>query len=223
LFATTFRVGWDSSIFGPYFVAGAFMVGAGAVVVAMYILTKIYPRYDQYITEKHFDRMGILLVLLSLVYLYFNINEYMVPGYKMKAEDASYLTELFVGKYALMFWSVQICGMVLPIIMLTFKKFRKPFPIFIISVCVIVGAWFKRFLIVIPTLLHPFLPLQEVPEKYKVYIPTFAECSITIASLAGVLLIITVFIRYFPIISIWEVAEERGIGHDIIYKHLNDK
>ena len=223
LFASTFRPGWDSTIFGPYFIAGAFMVGAGAVIVAMYVLVRSFPRYDQYITDKHFDRMGILLVLLSLVYLYFNVNEYMVPGYKMKEEDAGYLTELFVGKYALMFWSVQIFGMILPIIFLLFKKFRRPFPIFIISICVVVGAWFKRFLIVIPTLLHPFLPMQEVPDKFKVYIPTFAEWSITIASLAGALLIITIFVRYFPIISIWEIAEERGIGHDVIYKHLNEK
>ena len=223
LFATTFRPGWDSSIFGPYFVAGAFMVGAGGVIAAMYILVRFYPRYDQYITDKHFDRMGKLLVMLSLVYLYFNINEYMVPGYKMKTEEAAYLTELFVGKFAPMFWAVQILGMVLPIILLLFSKFRRPFPLFIISILVIVGAWFKRFLIVIPTLLHPSLPMQEIPEKFKVYIPTFAEWSITCASLAGALLIITVFVRYFPIISIWEVAEERGIGHDVIYKHLNEE
>ncbi len=222
LFATTFRPGWDSTNFGAYFVAGAFMVGAGAVIAAMYVLIKFYPRYDQYITDKHFDRMGKLLVLLSLVYLYFTVNEYMIPGYKMKGEEAAHLTELFVGKYALMFWSVQIFGMIIPIILLMFKKFRRPFPMFVIAICVIVGAWFKRFLIVIPTLLHPFLPMQEISESAKSYSPTYPEWSITFASLAGALLIITVFIRYFPIISIWEVAEERGIEHDVIYKHLNE-
>ncbi|MGP8216310.1 MAG: NrfD/PsrC family molybdoenzyme membrane anchor subunit [Bacteroidia bacterium] len=222
LFATTYRPGWDSTIFGPYFVAGAFMVGAAAVIAAMYVFVRFYPRYDQYITDKHFDRMGMLLVLLSLIYLYFNVNEYMVPGYKMKGEEADYLTELFIGKFAPMFWSVQILGMIVPIILLMFRRFRRPFPIFIISIFVIVGAWFKRFLIVIPTLLHPFLPMQEIPEKYKVYAPTYPEWSITFASLAGVLLVITFFVRFFPIISIWEVAEERGISHDVIYKHLNE-
>lgn len=223
LFATTFRPGWDSTNFGAYFVSGAFMVGAGGVIAAMYVLVRFYPRYNQYITDKHFDRMGKLLVLLSLVYFYFTVNEYMIPGYKMKGEEAAHLTELFVGKFALMFWGVQIFGMILPIILLLFKRFRRPFPMFIIAICVIVGAWFKRFLIVIPTLLHPFLPMQEISESSKIYMPTFEEWSITLASLAGALLIITVFVRYFPIISIWEVAEERGIGHDVIYKHLNEK
>jgi Ni/Fe-hydrogenase subunit HybB-like protein len=222
LFESTYRPGWDSTNFGAYFVAGAFMLGAGGVTAAMYILVKFNPAYRQYITDKHFDRMGKLQVLLCLVYLYFSINEYFIPGYKMKGEEAAHLTELFVGKFALMFWSVQIIGMILPTIFLFFKRFRRPFPMFIISICVIVGAWFKRYLIVIPTLLHPFLPLQEISEASKVYHATLEEWSITFASLAGALLIITVFIRYFPIISIWEVAEERGVDHDIIYKHLND-
>ncbi len=223
LFEATFRPGWDSTNFGPYFVAGAFMVGAGAVIAAMYVLVRFYPNYNKFITDLHFDRMGKLLVLVSLVYLYFTVNEYMMPAYKMKAEESAHLKELFYGKYAIMFWSVQIFGMIIPVFLLFFKRFRQPFPLFIIAICVIVGAWFKRFLIVIPTLLHPFLPLQEVSEASKVYAPTFAEWSITCASLAGVLLIITAFVRYFPIISIWEVAEERGIDHDVIYKHLNDK
>ena len=223
LFETTYRPGWDSTNFGAYFVSGAFMLGAGGVIAAMYILVRFNPTYEQYITDKHFDRMGRLLVLLSLIYFYFTINEYMMPGYKMKGEESAHLTELFVGKYAFMFWSVQIVGMIIPIILLFFKYFRRPFPMFLISICVIVGAWFKRFLIVIPTMLHPFLPVQQIPEAAKVYVPTFEEWSITIASLAGALLIITVFVRYFPIISIWEVAEERGISHQVIYEHLNEK
>jgi molybdopterin-containing oxidoreductase family membrane subunit len=223
LFATTYRPGWDSTNFGAYFVSGAFLVGAGGVIAGMYIFTRFYDRYDQYITDKHFDRMGKLLVLLSLVYMYFTINEYLVPGYKMKAEETAHLRELFSGKYAPMFWAVQVFGMVIPVIVLLFKKGRRPLPMFIIAVMVVVGAWFKRYLIVIPTLLHPLLPMQETPEAWSHYVPTLKEWSITLGSLSGALLIITIFVRYFPVISIWEVAEERGISHDTIYKHLNEK
>ena len=221
LFATTYRPGWDSTNFGAYFVAGAFMVGAAAVIVGMFVIRKFYNRYDEYITDKHFDRMGRLLVLLSLVYLYFSVNEYFIPGYKMKGEEAEHLRTLFVGHYAPLFWSVQIFGMIIPIIVLLFKRGRKPGPIFVMATLVVIGAWFKRYLIVIPTMLHPFLPLQQIPESAKHYTATLAEWSITGASLAGALLVITLFIRYFPIISIWELAEERNIPHDTIYKHLN--
>ncbi len=218
LFATTFRAGWDSTNFGPYFVSGAFMVGCAGVIAVMYVLRDHY-KLQKYITYKHFDNMGKLLVLLSLVYLYFNINEYLVPGYKMKVVEGEHLKTLFSGEYAPMFWSVQVLGMIIPICVLLFKKGRMPKVLFVVSLLVVVGAWFKRFLIVTPTLLHPFIPIQHVPETWKHYSPTWQEWSITGASLAGALLVITIFVRLFPIIPIWEVAEERNISNDQL---LND-
>lgn len=215
LFATTYRAGWDSTNFGPYFVSGAFMVGCAGVIAVMYVLRNHY-NLQKYITEKHFDNMGKLLVLLSLIYLYFNINEYLVGGYKMKVAEGAQLFDLFVGRFAPMFWLVQVGGMLIPIVVLLFTKGRKPIPIFIISLMVVVGAWFKRFLIVTPTLLHPFIPMNSVPEKWTHYSPTFAEWSITCASLAGALLIITIFVRLFPVIPIWEIAEEQNIEHDML-------
>lgn len=210
LFATTLRPGWDSSNFGPYFVSGAFMLGAGAVIVAMYIFRKFY-RLDAYFTDDHFDKMGKLLVLLSLVYLYFNINEYFIPAYKMKPHEIEHLNELFYGEYAPLFWLVQIGGMILPIVVLLFKKGRRPLTLAIISVLVIVGAWFKRFLIVIPTLSHPFIPMDRIPEAWQHYSPTLPEWFITIGTLAGALLIVTALVRIFPIIPIVETAEEKQI------------
>ena len=212
LFATTLRPGWDSSDFGPYFVSGAFMVGAGGVIAAMYIFRTHYTNWEKYLTDKHFDYMGRLLVLLSLVYLYFNINEYFVPAYKMKGQEAEHLKALFFGRYAPLFWSVQIFGMVIPIIALLFRKGRKPLPMFLISILVIVGAWFKRFLIVIPTLSHPYIPMDRVPESWQHYLPTFKEWSITAGTLAGALLIITLLARLFPPIPLVETIDEANMG-----------
>lgn len=213
LFATTLRPGWDSNNFGPYFVSGAFMVGAGAVIAAMYIFRTHYSNWEKYLTDKHFDFMGKLLVLLSLVYLYFNINEYFVPAYKMKGQEAEHLKALFFGDYAPLFWAVQILGMVVPIILLMFPKGRKPLPIFLISILVIVGAWFKRFLIVIPTLSHPYIPMDRVPESWKHYMPTLQEWCITAGTLAGALLVITLLARIFPPIPVVETMEEADPNH----------
>ena len=208
LFATTLRAGWDSTDFGPYFISGAFMVGAGTVIAAMYILRKFY-KLEHFITDTHFDQMGKLLVLLSLVYLYFNINEYFIPAYKMKGSESAHLHELFTGIYAPMFWSVQIGGMIIPIVLLLFHKERKPLPMFIISIMVIVGAWFKRFLIVIPTLNHPYFPMdRNASEAWRHYSPTVAEWFITAGTLAGALLIITLLVRFFPIVPVEETIEE---------------
>jgi len=208
LFASTYRPGWDSTNFGPYFVAGAFMVGAAAVIAAMFLFRKFY-RLEQYFTLKHFDYMGKLLVMLSLVYLYFNINEYFIPAYKMKGGESELLDSLLYGSYAPLFWSVQVFGMIVPVIVLLFKKGRRPLPLFIISTLVIIGAWFKRFLIVVPALAFPYIPMNRVPESWKHYFPTWEEWVITAGSLAGALLVISLFVRLFPIVPIVETLEEQ--------------
>lgn len=207
LFATTYRPGWDSTNFGAYFISGAFLVGAGGVVVAMYTFRKIY-RLEKYITDFHFERMGRIVVMLALLYLYFNINEYLIPAFKMKRPEESHLTDLFAGQDAPLFWFAILVGMIIPIIILLFRVGRKPFPMFVAGIMIVVGAWFKRYLIVTPTLKHPFLPMHDVPESYRHYFPSWEEWAIAMGSLAGALLIITFFARIFPIVPIHETIVE---------------
>ena len=207
LFATTYRPGWDSTNFGAYFISGAFLVGAGGVVVAMFVFRKAY-HLEKYITESHFDKMGKVLVLLALLYLYFNVNEFLVPAFKMKKPEEEHLLGLFTGEFAPVFWFAITTAMIIPILILLFKKGRKPLPAFVAGCLVVIGSWFKRYLIVTPTLLHPFLPMQDVPASYRHYFPSWEEWAIAIGSLAGALLIITLFARIFPIIPIQETITE---------------
>lgn len=207
LFATTYRPGWDSTNFGAYFISGAFLVGAGSVLVAMYVFRAHY-KLQKYITHTHFDRMGKVVVLLALLYLYFNINEFLVPAFKMKKSEEEHLTGLFTGEFAPIFWFAIFTSMFIPIMILLFKKGRRPFPAFVAGLLVVIGSWFKRYLIVTPTLLHPFMPMYDVPASYKVYFPSWEEWAIAIGSLAAALLVITFFARVFPIIPIHETIEE---------------
>ncbi len=213
LFATTYRPGWDSTNFGAYFISGAFLVGAGGVIVAMYVFRKSY-RMEKYITDMHFEKMGRIAVLLALVYLYFNVNEYLVPAFKMKKAEESHLIQLFTGEYSLMFWFAILVGMIIPVIILLFKRGRKPLPMFVAGIMIVIGAWFKRYLIVTPTLLHPILPMQDVPQNYLHYFPSWEEWAIAMGSMAGVLLIITFFVRIYPIIPIQETITEQTQDHE---------
>jgi Ni/Fe-hydrogenase subunit HybB-like protein len=210
LFATTWRPGWDSTNLGPYFVSGAFMFGAAVIIVAMFFVRKSL-KLEEYITEMHFNNMGKMLVLLSLIYLYFNINEYLGPAFKMVGVEGEHITELFSGRYAYLYWFVQIFGLMLPIFILLFRRARKPIPIMIIALFVIVGAWLKRFLIVIPSLQHPYLPIQDVSDSYRHYFPSWEEWAINFATFAGVLLMITTLIRLFPVIPFWEIKQKESI------------
>lgn len=217
LFAVNSRAGWHSTIFGPYFVSGAFMVGAAVVVVAMYIFRRSF-RIQDYITIHQFNMMGKLLVLVSILYLYFNINEFLVPWYTEQRLAKDHLVELFVGRDALIFWSTMVFGIFIPIVLMLFRKMRAPKPLFIIALVIVVGAWFKRMLIVIPTQLHPQFPIQNVPDEFHHYYPTWHELAVTGLTIAGVFMIITLLVRVFPVFPIWEVAEE----HDIPQEKLHE-
>jgi Ni/Fe-hydrogenase subunit HybB-like protein len=207
LFATTYRPGWDSTNFGAYFIAGAFLVGSGAVLVAMYIFRRAY-KLDKYITTDHFDRMGKIVVMLALVYLYFNVNEFLAPAFKMKKTEEGYLMGLFTGAYSRVFWFALSTSIFIPILILINKKGRRPLPAFIAGCLVVVGSWFKRYLIVTPTLLNPLLPMRDVPDSYRHYFPSWQEWAIAMGSLAGMMLIITIFARLLPIIPIQETIDE---------------
>ena len=207
LFSTTYRIGWDSTNFAPYFISGAFVAGVGALVTLIYIIRKA-KRLENYITDYHFDKLGKLLALACLIYLYFNINEYVIPLFTAKKGELVHLETLFTGSYSILFWAVTVIGLIVPIIVLLFKKGRKPNTMFVIGLMVVIGSWWKRFVIVTPTLLHPFLPIQGVPESWRHYFPSLHEWLITFATLAMAFLIITVCVRYLPVIPIQRTIDE---------------
>lgn len=217
LFASTLRTGWDTTIFGPYFVAGAFVAGTAAVILVMYVYRTRY-RLKNYFTDEVFDRMGKTLVFVCLVYLYFNVNEFLVPGYKMKTAEGVHLNDLFFGRNAPFFWFTQVGGLLLPILLLIIRWFRKPLPLTLIAFVTLLASWFKRYIIVIPTMEHPFLPIQNVPEHFVHYAPTNPEITITIFPFFAALLIITTLAKLFPVITIWEYAEHKGIDKKYIFK-----
>ncbi len=210
LFSTTYRVGWDSTNMGAYFISGAFVAGVGALITVVYIVRKVR-KLENYITDFHFDKLGKFLALACLTYLYFNINEYLLPIFTAPVEEDIHLNALVSGEYAPIFWFSQVVGLFLPIIIVLFKKGRKPLPMFIVGVMVVIGSWWKRYIIVTPTLLHPFLPIEGVPESWHHYFPSMHEWVITVGTLAMSLLIITFLVRYLPAIPIQRTIDEQDL------------
>jgi molybdopterin-containing oxidoreductase family membrane subunit len=217
IFAMTLRPGWDSSIFGPYFVVGAIYSGAAAVVFAMCVLRSVL-HLEEYLEPVHYRNLGLLLLSFSLLYLYFNVNEYLTVGYKFQGGEKLLLERLFFGDYAPYFWAVQLAGVVFPMLLmiavLGWKRYRQfTIPgLGLASFLAIVGAWAKRYLIVVPTLSSPFLPIQRVPETWAHYSPTWVEWSITASAFAAFLLLYTMLIKFFPVISAWETRPEEQVA-----------
>jgi len=158
----------------------------------------------------HFRNLGLLLLSFSLLYMYFNVNEYLTVAYKFQGGEKLLLDRLFRGDYAPYFWGVQVVGVLLPMLLMVavlgpgrFRQFTVP-GLGLASFLAIIGAWAKRYLIVVPTLASPFLPIQRVPEKWGHYAPTWIEWSITAAAFAAFLLLYTLLVKFFPVVSVWE-------------------
>lgn len=201
IFAMTMRPGWNSTVFGPYFVVGAIFSGVAAIITVMWIFRKVY-HLEDYITEKHFRYLGFLLLALDLIYMYFTLAEYLTTGYKLELGDKALLEELMLGRYAPLFWAFVVGGTIVPGLLVAFPKTRTVRGVFIASILVNVGMWLKRFVIVIPSMALPLMPYE-----WGVYWPSWVEISITVGSFAWFALIFALFAKLFPIISVWEVEE----------------
>ncbi len=202
IFSMNLRPGWDSTIFGVYFVIGAIFSGIASILIAMGIFRKLY-HLDEYITAKHFRYLSYLLLTMLLLYLYLTVSEYLTVGYKLEVEEKHLLDILLFGKNALWFWIFVVGGMVIPAFLIVLGPL-PPIPrIVTAAVLVNIGMWFKRFVIIIPSLEVPLMPFE-----FGVYTPTWVEWSITAGAFAALVLIFALVVKVIPIISIWEVAEE---------------
>jgi molybdopterin-containing oxidoreductase family membrane subunit len=206
LFGMTVRPGWNSTLFAPYFVIGALFSGVAAVILVVAAFRKAY-RLEAFITAQHFKYLANILLALGMGYAYFMFAELLTEGYKMEGlsegeGSGALLQELMLGKYAVLFWGFVIGGLALPIAILANPLTRTVGGIVTASALVVVAMWLKRFLIVVPAMATPMMPTT-----FGVYWPSRVEIAITLAAAAAVPLILMLFFRLFPIISIYEMEE----------------
>lgn len=219
IFGMTFRPGWHSTIFGPYFVIGAIFSGTAGIITAMAIFRRVY-HLEEYITPRHFKSLGILMLALDFMYIYFTFSEYLTAGYSAEKPDVFLLGLLFSGSYSLQFWAMAVIGLFIPAILVSFPKTRTIKGIVVASLLVNIGLWLKRYVIIIPTLSSPFLPIQGVPWEWAHYNPTWVEWSITAAAFAMFALLYSVFSKIFPIVSVWETREGEAVEENKVKEQV---
>jgi molybdopterin-containing oxidoreductase family membrane subunit len=206
VFGMTIQPMWHSTIFGPYFVAGAIFSGIAALIIVMAIIRKVY-HLEKYIKEVHFNNLGILLLVMTLLWFYFTFAEHLTTYYGSEPTHMKVFWEKLTGNYSIYFWTMVLCCFVIPFPILAIKKLRTIKGTVIASVFITIGMWLERFLIVVPTLINPRLPY---PDTF--YKPTWVEIAITVGSIAHFILMYIVFTKLFPIVSIWEINEGKELG-----------
>ena len=203
-FATSVVSGWHTTIFPPYFVAGAIFSGFAMVSLLLIILRKVC-KLEAYITLKHIELMNtVILVAGSIVAVAYLTEFFMAMRSHSEFEKYIFLNRA-TGDYAWAFWTMIICNVVLPQL-LWFKKLRRSI---VFSVCVAlvvcVGMWFERFVIIVTSLHRGYLP-----SSWTMFSPTWVDIGIFVGTLGFFFLLFLLYARSFPMIAQAEVKGVRG-------------
>ncbi len=206
VFAMTIMPMWHSTIFGPYFVAGAIFSGIAALITAMVIIRKVY-HLEEYLRPVHFNNLGLLLLVMTMLWFYFTLAEYLTTWYGHEPVEMSVFWAKFTGTYAPLFWTMFVTCFVIPFAILSRKKTRTVTGTLIASISVNIGMWLERFTIVVPSLSNPRLPVE-----FHMYHPSWVEWSLMAGCFAAFILLYMLFTKMFPIVSIWEIREGREVA-----------
>ena len=210
-FAMTIRPMWHSTIFGPYFVAGAIFSGIAALILAMGVIRRAF-HLEEYLRPVHFNNLGLLLLTMSLVWFYFTFSEYLTVWYGNSPGEMPVFHSKLSGSYSPLFWTMTACCFIIPVPLLAFKRLRTIRGTVIASALIVVGMWIERFLIIVPTLAKP-----ELSFNWGSYRPTWVEIVLALGTVGYFGLLYALFTKLFPIIAVWEYKEglstaEHGAG-----------
>ncbi len=228
IFSMTLRPGWHSTIFGPYFVVGAIFSGTAAIVTAMIVFRLAY-RLQRYLTMVHFKALAKLLIALNALYIYFTVSEYLTIWYGRHEIDHR-LLDVLAGHspYAPLWWFMWVFGLFLPLLLTIWFVIQKESRhaltvIFVATILINIGMYLKRYLIIVPTMMTPYIP-AEAADIHISYVPTFIEWIITAGGFAMFLLLYTLFSKIFPIISVAEVLEGiHEVGAEKVGVYIGDR
>ncbi len=204
IFAMTLRPMWHSTIFGPYFVMGAIYSGIAAILIAMVVLRRAYG-LGAYFRDIHFDYMGRMLLVFSLLWFYFTFAEYLTAFYGSEPAEMRAFWAKLTGPFAIPFWAMVLGAFVIPFTLMSRRATRTRRGTLIAGIAVVIGMWLERFNIVVPTSVNPRWEMESIAR----YLPSWVELSIGAATLSGFILLYMVATKFFPIVSIWEIKEGR--------------
>jgi molybdopterin-containing oxidoreductase family membrane subunit len=198
-FAVSILPGWHTTIFPPYFVAGAIFSGFAMVVTVLVFVRKIF-NLENIITLDHLEKMNKVILATGMMVGYAYGMEFFIAWYSgVPAEQFVFINRAF-GPYAWAYWIMVSCNVIFPQLF-WFRKFRRSIPVMMVIVILVnVGMWFERFVITITSLHRDFLP-----SSWAYYKPTIFDMGILLGSFGLFFTLVILFTKSLPVVSISEV------------------
>jgi Ni/Fe-hydrogenase subunit HybB-like protein len=201
-FAVATRPGWNSTIFGPYFVIGALHSGMGAVIMVLAVVRATMKNMKYFIRPEHFDAIGKLMLIISMGWAYFFFNDYMVQWYGGDKWTEALLHWHEAGPMGWMWFLMLIVNVAIPWLVLWNKRWRSnPWIVFVVGLLINVGMYLERY-IIIPI----SLTINRMPFTWRMYEPGI-EIPLSIGTLAFFILLYMIASKLIPLVPVWEVQE----------------
>jgi molybdopterin-containing oxidoreductase family membrane subunit len=193
--------GWHTTIFAPYFVAGAIHSGLAMVLTLMIPLRKLF-HYEKIITVKVLESVAKTIVFTGLIVGFAYGTEVFIAWYSHNIVEMETFRWRMFGDYSVEYWIMVICNTVIPLLFLV-KRVRTHIKwLFVISIFVNIGMWYERFVIIIGSVAHDFLPYA-----WGLYRPTLVEFGIMIGSFCLFFFLFVLFVKHLPSVSMTEMKE----------------
>ena len=208
-FAVSSVPGWHTTIFPPYFVAGAIFSGFAMVITLMSLIRIGFPQFKDYVTIDHMEVMNKIIMMTGLMVGYAYGAEFLIAWYSGNDYERYVFMNRAMGPYAWSYWIMIFCNVCVPQIF-WIKKLRRSIPVmFVISIFVNIGMWFERFVITVTSLHRDFLP-----SNWGQYAWSYYDTAILMGSFGMFFTIFLLYLRVFPAISIAEIKPVLDVGRD---------
>lgn len=215
-FATSVIPGWHTTIFPPYFVAGAVFSGFAMVQTLMIIVRKAM-RLEAYVTIKHIEYMNIVIIVTGSIVGVAYLTELFMSYYSGVEYESYAFINRFSGPYAWAYWIMMTCNVVSPHLF-WFKKLRTSLGFtFFMSIIVNIGMWFERFVIIVTSVHRDYLP-----SSWSMFYPTWVDLGVYIGTIGIFSVFYLLFLKYFPVLAFNEVKSIlKSSGEK--YKNMSDE
>ena len=197
-FATSVIPGWHTTIFPPYFVAGAIFSGFAMVATLIVLLRKFF-HLEHIVTRNHIDVMNRIIIATSLMVGYAYMIEFFIAWYGGVAYERYVFLNRAFGHYAWAYWTMVICNVVIPQLLWFPKIRRSMILLYPVVLLVNVGMWFERFVIIVTSLHRDFLP-----SSWDNFTPTWVDAGLFVGSIGLFLTLVLLFCRFLPAVSLAE-------------------
>src|SRR5206468_337150 len=198
-FAAGIVPGWHTTVFPPYFVAGAIFAGF-AMVLTLAIPIRAFYGLKDFITEKHLDVMAKVMLATGLIVAYGYVVEAFIAWYSGSPFEAYMITNRLHGPYWKQYWALLLCNILIPQVLWLKAARKNVFLLFFVAMMVNTGMWLERFVIIVMSLHRDFLP-----SSWGMYYPTFWDWGMFLGTISFFLFAFLHFVRLLPMIAMFEM------------------